>query len=99
MPGFDGTGPLGQGPFTGGGRGYCAVPLDYGGNIPYGYGAIQSRSLPLNVSYVPNYAGYGMGIYGIGYKYPVGRFTVSGRGFSGRGRGRGVRMPRVGFRR
>ncbi len=24
MPGFDGTGPRGQGPFTGGGRGYCA---------------------------------------------------------------------------
>ena len=23
MPGFDGTGPLGQGPRTGGGRGYC----------------------------------------------------------------------------
>ena len=23
MPGFDGTGPRGQGPFTGGGRGYC----------------------------------------------------------------------------
>ncbi len=27
MPGFDGTGPMGQGPMTGGGRGYCAVPL------------------------------------------------------------------------
>lgn len=25
MPGFDGTGPRGQGPMTGGGRGYCAV--------------------------------------------------------------------------
>ena len=23
MPGFDGTGPRGQGPFTGGARGYC----------------------------------------------------------------------------
>ena len=23
MPGFDGTGPRGQGPFTGGGRGFC----------------------------------------------------------------------------
>lgn len=28
MPGFDGTGPLGQGPMTGGGRGYCIVPLN-----------------------------------------------------------------------
>jgi len=26
MPGFDGTGPRGEGPMTGGGRGYCAVP-------------------------------------------------------------------------
>lgn len=27
MPGFDGTGPMGQGSITGGGRGYCAVNL------------------------------------------------------------------------
>ncbi|MBL7068314.1 MAG: DUF5320 family protein [Candidatus Omnitrophica bacterium] len=27
MPGGDGTGPMGMGPMTGGGRGYCAVPL------------------------------------------------------------------------
>ena len=27
MPGFDGTGPHGQGPMTGWGRGYCAMPL------------------------------------------------------------------------
>lgn len=27
MPGFDGTGPRGQGPMTGGGRGYCAMPV------------------------------------------------------------------------
>ena len=26
MPGFDGSGPRGMGPMTGGGRGYCAVP-------------------------------------------------------------------------
>jgi len=26
MPGYDGTGPRGMGPMTGGGRGYCAVP-------------------------------------------------------------------------
>jgi hypothetical protein len=26
MPGFDGAGPSGMGPMTGGGRGYCAVP-------------------------------------------------------------------------
>lgn len=28
MPGFDGTGPRGQGPMTGGGRGYCVVPAN-----------------------------------------------------------------------
>lgn len=28
MPGFDGTGPKGQGALTGGGRGYCAVELN-----------------------------------------------------------------------
>jgi len=27
MPGFDGTGPRGMGPMTGGGRGFCALPL------------------------------------------------------------------------
>jgi len=26
MPGFDGTGPRGLGPMTGGGRGFCSVP-------------------------------------------------------------------------
>ncbi len=27
MPGFDGTGPMGAGPMTGGGRGYCNPSL------------------------------------------------------------------------
>ena len=27
MPGFDGMGPRGMGPMTGGSRGFCAVPL------------------------------------------------------------------------
>ena len=26
MPGFDGTGPWGRRPMTGGGRGFCAIP-------------------------------------------------------------------------
>ncbi|MFH1479239.1 MAG: DUF5320 domain-containing protein [Candidatus Omnitrophota bacterium] len=30
MPGFNGTGPLGRGPMTGGGRGYCALPVGRG---------------------------------------------------------------------
>jgi hypothetical protein len=27
VPGFDGTGPMGMGSMTGGGRGLCAIPL------------------------------------------------------------------------
>ena len=43
MPGFDGTGPLGQGAKTGGGRGTCPQPVDmyYGvgrGGLPRGGG-------------------------------------------------------------
>ncbi len=35
MPGGDGTGPMGMGPMTGGGRGFCAVPMrDWNG--PFG---------------------------------------------------------------
>lgn len=30
MPGFDGTGPRGMGPMTGGGRGMCVVNLSAG---------------------------------------------------------------------
>lgn len=33
MPGFNGTGPRGMGPMTGGGRGYCAIPA---GQFPAG---------------------------------------------------------------
>jgi len=28
MPGFNGTGPRGEGSMTGGGRGYCALPYE-----------------------------------------------------------------------
>lgn len=36
MPGFDGTGPMGMGPMTGGGRGFCAAPAS--GIRPQAYG-------------------------------------------------------------
>ncbi len=32
MPGFDGTGPMGRGPMTGGGFGYCATSAAPAGN-------------------------------------------------------------------
>jgi hypothetical protein len=36
MPGFDGTGPRGMGPMTGGGRGFCIVPGTRPSGRPYG---------------------------------------------------------------
>ena len=52
MPGFDGTGPRGMGPMTGGGRGFCAIPLrpawpayaGMGFHMPYPYAA--PRGIP-----------------------------------------------------
>ncbi len=41
MPGFDGTGPMGMGPMTGGGRGFCAVPLQ---SAPPGYAGMGFRT-------------------------------------------------------
>jgi hypothetical protein len=51
MPGFDGTGPRGLGPFTGGGRGYCALrlPNPESGEGVSGYVGIQGAP----VSVVP----------------------------------------------
>ena len=41
MPGFDGTGPRGQGPMTGGGQGYCVAGLEERGRS----GSGQRRGL------------------------------------------------------
>jgi hypothetical protein len=46
MPGFDGTGPRGQGLMTGGGFGFCSVPFaSRGGWLPRGgaFGAGRGR--------------------------------------------------------
>jgi hypothetical protein len=53
MPGFDGTGPLGQGPLTGGGFGYCGRGYARG----FGRGVRRGRGL-----------GYGRG-YGMGRRF------------------------------
>ncbi len=52
MPGFDGRGPLGEGPVTGGGRGYCNNPgagcgrlSGFGRGMAYGRGAGLGRGL------------------------------------------------------
>jgi hypothetical protein len=44
MPGFDGTGPRGEGPMTGRGEGYCALVLpSEAGSAPYGYAGLQGN--------------------------------------------------------
>ena len=55
MPGFDGTGPRGLGPMTGGGRGFCAVPL------PQTWPAYRGRAA---------YSPYGAPYYGAGLANP-----------------------------
>jgi len=59
MPGFDGTGPRGLGPMTGGGRGFCAVPL------PPALPAYMGR-----VAYPPYGAPWGVPYYGAGLATP-----------------------------
>jgi len=50
MPGFDGTGPMGMGPMTGGGRGFCS---------PWGIGAgLAGYGIPPRVGYGYPYYGW-----------------------------------------
>ena len=80
MPGFDGTGPLGLGPMTGRGMGYCVLPLPSPGvgRIPYGYAGIYGAPASMIYPSAP----------GIPYARPW--FGMrSGRGWFGFGRGRG----------
>jgi len=51
MPGFDGTGPRGMGPMTGGGRGFCAVPLPAAGPAYRGGVVYPPYGAPGGVSY------------------------------------------------
>jgi hypothetical protein len=61
MPGFDGTGPGGMGPMTGGGRGFCS---------PWGIGAGRGRQS------FPRWPRYGRPYYGAGpYPLGVGAYT------------------------
>jgi hypothetical protein len=71
MPGFNGTGPMGAGPMTGGGRGYCnPAGAAYGPRCGrgFGYGRGMGRGRGFRRGFGP---GFGMGR---GY----------GRGFGGR---------------
>jgi hypothetical protein len=77
MPRFDGTGPAGMGPMTGGARGPCNPHnARYAGYSPYR----PRYAVPPN----PNYpTGFGRPAWGLGRG-----FRGRGRGF-GRGRGPG----------
>ena len=60
MPGFDGTGPRGMGPMTGGGRGFCS-PWGIGASIRAGIAPPFSRiPYPFNRGYAPYTGSWGM---------------------------------------
>lgn len=93
MPGFDGTGPRGQGPLTGRGLGYCVEPI---GTTGYGYTKLNAPysdnyrlhpgplSTPPYISYassvVPSYRVPFQGVRGR-RSWARGRFFGPGRGF------------------
>ena len=71
MPGFDGTGPRGMGPMTGGGRGFCAVPLPAAGSAYRGGVVYPPYGAPWGVSYY----GGGPAIPAYGFRPFVPRMT------------------------
>ena len=85
MPGFDGTGPMGRGPRTGWGRGYCPPPQAAGiSTATEGEEAAQTAVPGPQPPYVQGYP-RGYPVYGVGRGgFPRG----CGRGFCGGGRGR-----------
>lgn len=73
MPGFDGRGPIGTGPMTGGGRGFCN-PARYGVRPLYGRGMGRGRGA---ASRMPWGLGFGKG-YWAGAYYPDGGYGFQG---------------------
>jgi len=55
MPGFDGTGPRGLGPMTGGSRGYCAIAFRPATptQTPYGYVGLQGTPVRFAAQAMP----------------------------------------------
>jgi hypothetical protein len=92
MPGFDGTGPRGQGPMTGRGQGYCAVRIPDYGQAPYGYAGLQGT--PVRIGAPPARPAF-MGRFARWLRPAMrpGRRFRSARG-RGAGRGRGRRSAR-----
>jgi len=89
MPGFDGTGPRGQGPMTGRGEGYCALSLPPSGQAPYGYAGLQGTPVRLGTPAARPALG-GRFTRWLRPATRLGRASGRGRGRgAGRGRGRG----------
>lgn len=92
MPGFDGTGPMGMGPMTGRGMGYCVIPLSNRGafRVSYGYPGIYGALAPTTCPYIPYF----------GWTAPYVSFWRPRFGFGfGRGWGRGFGRRWFGFGR
>ena len=85
MPGFDGTGPRGQGAMTGGGRGYCAVELNSTGVKPmssrvfYGRGSGHGHRNCFNATGLP---GWVRAQRGMPFSFAQGRQAFGGFGCS-----------------
>jgi len=83
MPGFDGTGPMGQGPMTGGGRGFCAMPYTGYGPYRHGFQAPYYPSTGMHPFYSRPFCGsvFGAGRGGLPWGGGRGRCFGGGRGF------------------
>ena len=63
MPGFDGTGPRGQGAMTGGGRGNCAKPANNGRGMRHCFNATGMPGWMRAQKGMRAFGGYGRAIY------------------------------------
>jgi hypothetical protein len=52
MPRFDGTGPQKEGPMTGRGQGYCALPEVRPGETRQGYAGLQGMPVRLGTQFL-----------------------------------------------
>jgi hypothetical protein len=98
MPWGDGTGPMGYGPMTGRGAGYCVVPLTGYANPVFGRGFRATACYGVSETVYPSaVVPYGPAAYYSNFGNPCGFGRgpgfgrVFGRGWFGRGRGFGRR--------